>query len=87
MANRSLSAIAVKRMLTRQGVDWRGLTITEERTTERDAWNGGPQETYTQVRIAGPQEAYDRAYWALFYAGLRVASYPEYSLWSKGARA
>lgn len=86
MSGQSLSARSVKQMLTRAGVDWRGLTITEEQTTARDAWNGGPWETYTQVRIEGPKLLQNTAWWVLFGKGLAHTGYPEYSLWSKSRR-
>lgn len=62
----SLSARGVKQMLSRAGIDYRDLTITEHQVTARDAWNGGPWQTYTEVKIEGPKESHDRAYWALF---------------------
>jgi hypothetical protein len=86
MASKSLSSRAVKQMLSREGLDWRKLRISERQTTSRDAWNGGPWETYTEVRIEGPKEIYDRAYWALFTKGLSVAGYPGYSFWCRQNR-
>lgn len=83
MAGKSLTARSVKVLLARAGVDWRGLIISEQRTTSRDAWNGGPWETYTEVRIAGPKELRRDAEDALYLARLSCAGYPEYSLWSR----
>ena len=84
---RSLTARGVKQTLSRAGIDWRSLTITEEQTTARcwsDGCDGfGPWDTYTEVRLAGPKEDHSRAYWALMSAGHSVAGYPDYSLWSK----
>lgn len=87
MTGLSLSARSVKQILTSAGVDWRALTITEQRTTARDAWNGGPWETYTEVRLEGPKALYDKAYLALFGKRLSVAPYPDHSLWSRSRRS
>lgn len=84
--DRSLSARGVKRMLTRAGVDWRALTITEQRITSRDAWNGGPWETYTEVRVGGPRLLLNTVWWALSKPGMSCASYPDHQLWSKSSK-
>jgi hypothetical protein len=87
MADRSLTIRGVKRRLTAAGVDWSPLNFSEQRVTSRtwrDATGSwGQPETYTEVRIEGPKDARDKAYWALFTKGLSVAGYPEYSLWCR----
>lgn len=85
MSRRSLTARGVKQMLTRRGIDWRNLSITEQTTTARriDIGYIGPWETFTEVKIAGPRSIRNPACFALFCAGLSEAGYPEYSLFSR----
>lgn len=83
MGNKSLTARGVRLRLTRAGVDYSALSIVEQTTRARDAWNGGPWETFTEVKISGPKVALDAAYWALFATGLSVAGYPDHSIWSR----
>jgi hypothetical protein len=86
MIDRSLTILGVKRLLTRAGIDYSQLTITQSRVTASYLGDGlrfGPWETYTEVRLDGPRELRREAENALFYAGYSSAPFPDYSLWSK----
>ncbi len=84
---RSLTALSVERLLSRSGIEWHHLSITEEQTTSRivDVHYSGPWETYTQVRIEGPRSKRGDACSALFAAGMAEIGYPEYSLFSRSS--
>ena len=75
-----LTARGVKLMLTRAGVDYSGLEITDDGTRWRDLETG---QVHTNVVIKGPEEARTRAFHVLFDRGLSVAPYPDHDEWSR----
>lgn len=76
-----LTARGVKTMLTRAGVDYSALTITDDPDVWVDIETGIGS---TSVRIEGPEDARRQATDALFWGrGLGHAPYPEYDSWSR----
>ena len=81
MSARPLTARGVKTMLTRAGVDYSALTITEDPAVWTDLETG---RQGTSVKIEGPKEQREAAWDVLFYRdGLGCAPYPEYDMWSR----
>jgi hypothetical protein len=80
MAERRLTARGVKAMLTRSGVDYSGLEISDDPTAWRDLETG---HVSTNVVINGPEEARRAAFHVLFDRGLSVAPYPDRDEWSR----
>jgi hypothetical protein len=75
-----LTARGVKMMLTRAGVDYSALTITDDPAVWTNVETG---VGHTSVVIAGPKEARSRAAGVLYGKGLGNAPYPEYDMWSR----
>lgn len=83
----ALTARGVKQMLTRAGVDYAALTITDRTVTARrvDIDYTGPWQTTNQVIIEGPNDARRAAFDVLFWGrrALSVAPYPDRDEWSE----
>jgi hypothetical protein len=67
-------------MLARSGVDYSGLTITDDPVVWRDVETG---ERSTSVVIEGPKDARLAAFHALFDRGLTVGPYPDKDYWCR----
>jgi hypothetical protein len=81
MSARPLTVRGVKTILSRAGVDYSALMITYDPRVWTDLETGCQS---TSVKIAGPREAREAAWDALFYRGdLGCAPYPEYDMWSR----
>lgn len=75
-----LTARGVKMILTRAGVDYSALTITDDPDVWVDLETG---KGTTSVKIEGPDEPRRRVWWALESRGLSCAPYPEYDMWCR----
>jgi hypothetical protein len=76
---RRLTARGVKVILSRAGVDYSALTITDDNTLWTDVETG---RQGTSVVISGPTEARRRAARVLFDRGFATAPYPDRDEWS-----
>lgn len=78
-----LTVRAVKCMLTRAGVDYSALTITEDPAIWTDLDAG---VSTTSVEISGPKAARMEAFHALLDRGLSCAPYTDKHCYSRKAR-
>lgn len=84
-----LTTRGVKVMLTRAGVDHRGLTFTEQDQTARtvDFDSSGPWVQQATVTISGGTKVQRDAAWSvLFEAGLSCAPYPDRAVYTRRPR-
>lgn len=81
--NRGLTARAVKTRLTRAGVDYKPLTITEREEVSRivDLDASGPWRRRCVVTISGPRDARWAASRILYDAGLGCAPFGDHDVW------
>jgi hypothetical protein len=80
MTAKALTARGVKTMLSRAGVDYSALTITDDPAVWTDLETG---RRSTSVKIEGPKEARWQAQVVLFDKGLSNAPYPDHDEWSR----
>lgn len=75
-----LTARGIKNMLTRAGIDYSGLTFTDDPAVWTDVETGASS---TSVKVEGPYALRRAVFWALFDRGFSTSPYPEYDLWSR----
>jgi hypothetical protein len=77
---KQLTARGVKTILSREGVDYSALTITDDPTVWTDIETGASS---TSVKIEGPREARSAAGAVLYGRGFGNAPYTGYDMWSR----
>jgi hypothetical protein len=75
-----LTARGVKAMLTRAGIGYSALAITDDPAVWTNVETGARS---TSVKIEGPDAARREVFWALFEKGFSTAPYSGYDMWSR----
>jgi hypothetical protein len=76
----NVTARGIKAMLTRAGVNYSALTITDDSAVWTNLETG---RSTTSVKIEGPKDIRSKVWDALEDRGLVCAPYPEYDMWSR----